>query len=201
MIKAITLRFLADNGEVLPEPFTDAERKLWLSWIVAAVAGPALATTLVQLITGRFPSIINEEFFFILPIGLAIPKALLQWWALRSHISRQNWLWLVASVAGGFVSTLAIGVAQWLVLRRWVQRAFWWPIAGYLLWYLGTLYVAQISGNEIALIPLWLVNGSVAGWLMIILLRRPLGPEDGNEFDALIRKMEERQNAKGTNDG
>ena len=177
----------------MPETFNVAERKLWLQWVAAAVVGPAFATLFIQLISANLPNLAeNQAFFFVLLIAPALPQTLIEWYAVHPHVDRA-WWWIPASLFGNAISPITVNLLQWFALRKWVQRALWWPIVGYLLWFGGTLYVAQFPGNQFALIGLWLIKGMVSGWLMVILLRKPLDPGDRNEFDALIRAIEERQ--------
>lgn len=73
------------------------------------------------------------------------------------------WLsWLLASTAGGaFIGAMAaptdffwflvmtglvVGVAQWLVLRRYLPGAGWWILASALGWFLGTLVLITTQG-------------------------------------------------------
>ena len=180
----------------MPSSFTAAEKKLWYIWIVAAILGPTLAAAAGRLLLELFPvTADNQLVFTIFLSALPLPGALLQWWTLRPYL-KQAWWWIVATLAGSVLSSLAITLLQWVFLRRRVKRAYWWPIAGYLLQYGSTIYIARLGNQLPLLLILWLITGAISGWLMVLLLRQPWHPEDGHEFDQWIKAMEERQRAK-----
>lgn len=121
-----------------------------------------------------------------------------QWLVLRRHIPRAGW-WVLASTVGWFVALnvsgaldrvldwtlwyisgavggMAVGAAQWLVLRRRVARAGWWMLptiaGGCTSWYstlmlfeinvfLGVVMVEFVSGALYGAI-----TGSVLVWLL-----------------------------------
>ena len=74
------------------------------------------------------------------------------------------------------VFSSSVGLAQWIVLRRWVHQASWWifaNVAGYILaciaegfWYILPLREIGFFGLRSSL-----VIGSVTGVFMLLLLR------------------------------
>jgi hypothetical protein len=178
--------------------FSRAEKKLWLLWILAAVVGRALPVLVAEFITDQIALTNSSQLFYaIFFIFLAIPRILIQWWALRPHIAHA-WWWIPATLGGSAMSTYVEGIAQWALLRRRVKRAFWWPLLIFLLSYLSQLFLVNLGSQWVTLLPLWLLDGAISGWLMVILLRQPWQPEDGHEFDQMIKAMEELQKARGS---
>lgn len=122
---------------------------LWLKWILVSTLGWAIGLAL------------RIEF----AIGVAV--GVLQWVVLRPLIREDSW-WIPASAAGWAGSAalvslvlrpenpligpsiigLGIGVAQWLVLRWQIQRAWWWIVLSTLGWAVGLMGVfgAPLAG-------------------------------------------------------
>ena len=85
----------------------------------------------------------------------------------------------------GFVLGPILGVPQWLVLRRYVQKAGWWVLANSLAWAVGMvvvfigIHVALNSGSQVSipvLLTLFLLLaggavGAVHGFALIWLMR------------------------------
>ena len=172
----------------MPEPFNDAERKLWWTWVAAAVIGPALTAIVMPFVTRQFPELVADEVVFIFfVVLLSLPQALVESYALRPFV-KKSWWWVVAAIPSTFITTSMLSFVQWFALRRWVRRAWWWPLFGFMLWYGSTLYVARLADSVFELFPLWLIKGGLSGLLMVILLREPLQPGDGNEFETFTNK-------------
>ena len=179
----------------MPIAFNDEERRLWWQWIAAAVVGPVVTAIVVPFVTEQFPAFESQQIpFLIFLLILSLPQTLIEWHALRPFV-KKSWWWILAGIPAIFVTTAMLSFVQWFALRRWVNRAWWWPLLGFLLSFGGTLYVQQFAGATFSLFPLWLIRGGVNGLLLVILLRKPLKPGDGNEFDALIRAFEEQRKA------
>ncbi len=128
----------------------------WLQWVMVSTLGWLLGGVL---------------FFDLALIGVGLVIGLLQWVALRPHISRAG-QWVVASAVGwaigwafivlflphqaglflGAVVGAALGLAQWLVLRQQFHRAGWWIVISTLGWaagltgLLGSLFVGTAVG-------------------------------------------------------
>jgi len=140
---------------------------LWLKWILVSTLGWALGLAL------------RVEF----AVGAAV--GVLQWLVLRPLVRRDGW-WIPASAIGWagsaalvtfllrpenpFVAPAiigaGIGVAQWLVLRWQVQRAWWWIVLSTLGWAVGLMGVfgAPLAGAA---------AGAVTGVGLELLLRYP----------------------------
>lgn len=140
---------------------------LWLKWI--------LVTTLGWLIGFA----LSSDLLFGTVIGT------LQWVVLRPLIREDGW-WIPASAAGwaagvALVSFLlppmnpiaahavigtGIGLAQWLVLRWQVQRAWWWIVLSALGWTVGMMGIlgGYLEGAA---------AGAATGFALELLLRHP----------------------------
>ena len=143
---------------------------LWLQWIMVTTVGWVLG------------------MLFIHPFGLAasgIAIGVLQWVVLQQHISRGR-QWILASIVGwttgwtlaliavpsdfrllaGIVLGVSVGAAQWLVLRREVRLAGWWPIVSALAWATGMGVMPGVLMSGI-------LPGSMTGIALELLLRYP----------------------------
>ncbi len=125
--------------------------------------------------------------------------ALWQWLPLRSRV-HQPIAWLALSVLGfaagwsGYrlveavtvrnageegiagpmlfftVIGLAVGVAQWLMLRRALERAGWWVAANAVGWALGSLALFAVNAGPVAFYTLFgLLSGAVTGLCLALL--------------------------------
>ena len=122
---------------------------LWLKWILVSTLGWVIGWAL----TNQFV------------VGIVIGA--MQWVVLRPLIRKHGW-WIPASAAGwagsaALVTFLlrpgnpfvgpavigaGIGVAQWLILRWQLQRAWWWIVLSTLGWTVGLMGVfgAPLAG-------------------------------------------------------
>jgi hypothetical protein len=95
---------------------------------------------------------------------LAIAPRLWLWWALATTVAGAIIGALEASgfqfIATIFFTGLFIGAAQWLVLRQYIPKAFWWIVVSTLGWTFGLLLV---SPNEI-LNPLIQFLATLGAW-------------------------------------
>jgi hypothetical protein len=77
---------------------------------------------------------------------LAIAPRLWLWWTLATTIAGAIVGALEASgfqfIATIFFTGLLIGAAQWLVLRQYIPKAFWWIVVSTLGWTFGLLLVS-----------------------------------------------------------
>lgn len=184
-------------------------------WVLATTASWALAGVLMAVVLPNPGSLWQYAFYPL--VGVA------QWLVLRRRFARASlWIlataagvavavagaavifWLPVAALGpatspqrGALSTvldgLAIGVAQWLVLRLTVREAERWiPVAAVAHWALALLYlassgveappVAELSRGEIVsavaqqLGLLGLLSGLATGTLLIRLVQQPRQP-------------------------
>jgi len=122
---------------------------LWLKWILVSTLGWVIGWAL------------TNQFIVGVVIGV------MQWVVVRPLIRKDGW-WIPASAAGwaggaALVTFLlrpgnpfvgpaiigaGIGVAQWLVLRWQLQRAWWWIVLSMLGWTVGLMGVfgAPLAG-------------------------------------------------------
>ena len=141
-------------------------------WTLAAAAGWLVGFLLIDV------SPLGESTF-----GLTIGVA--QWLILRSKIPDAYW-WILATGAGWIVGRLialllfppeygilagsAIGAAmgsfQWLILRRYVHRAYWWIIMSILGWLWAITGVLGIN-------LIGVVAGVTTGFALDFLFRQP----------------------------
>ncbi|MBN1660167.1 MAG: hypothetical protein JXA93_17335 [Anaerolineae bacterium] len=145
----------------------------WFQWIMVTAVGWVLGTVLLP------------------PIDLAVSGIVigaLQGLILQHQIGR-NRHWVVASALGwaagwaltlvavpagfgllaGIVLGAAVGIAQWLVLRREVQWAGWWIIISTLAWATGL-------GITPGFLMSGVMAGSLTGFALDLLLNFPRAP-------------------------
>lgn len=117
--------------------------------------------------------------------GIGLTIGIAQWVVLRSRIPNAYW-WILATAAGwiagrlialglfpleyGILAGAAIGAGvgsfQWLILRRHVQRAYWWIIMSILGW---TWAMTQVLGPYL----IGVVAGATTGFAIDFLFRHP----------------------------
>ncbi len=91
---------------------------------------------------------------------------------LLVHWLELPWRWVVSIVGGaggGAVTGAAVGVMQWLVLRRQLRRAGWWVLASIVGWAMG-----QAAHGAIGLPAAGAVSGAITGIALVRLLRQPI---------------------------
>lgn len=94
---------------------------------------------------------------------LAIAPRLWLWWTLATTIAGAIVGALEASyfqfVATIFFTGLLIGAAQWLVLRQYILKAFWWIVVSTLGWTFGLVLVSSYITLFDPLIPFLVTLG------------------------------------------
>ncbi|MFQ4138528.1 hypothetical protein PGN35_019650 [Nodosilinea sp. PGN35] len=94
---------------------------------------------------------------------LAIAPRLRLWWTLATTIAGAIVGALEASgfelVATIFFTGLLIGTAQWLVLRKYIPKAFWWIVVSTLGWTFGLVLVSHYITLFDPLIPFLITLG------------------------------------------
>jgi hypothetical protein len=95
---------------------------------------------------------------------LAIAPRLWLWWTLATTIAGAIVGALEASgfefVATIFFTGLLIGVAQWLVLRQYIPKAFWWIVVSTLGWTLGLVLLS----SDVTLDPVIQLLNTLGAW-------------------------------------
>jgi len=151
---------------------------LWFYWIMATTLGWLIGNIVFQGI----PVVIS---------GVII--AALQWAVLYKRIQKA-WRWVVLSSLGWIVGFIlfvvfipdinfligpvlggAVGVLQWLLLRKEVDWAGWWIIISILAWTTGLTFIpgALTSGS---------LPGALTGLTLVILFRfSSKGKREGSE--------------------
>ena len=77
------------------------------------------------------------------------------------------------------------GTAQWLILRKRVQRCGWWLLAGAVGWAVGWV-VGGVGGLVAGAVGLagavaGAVAGAITGLVLVLLLRRPIQQGTGGD--------------------
>jgi len=162
---------------VSPQPVVPLRERgwaLWFWWVLANAMGWAASTVVGQDMAGAV---------------LGPVAGVVQWLVLRRQIRKGGW-WVLASVIGWPVALLAvgfalqdppgwilfavvgavIGVAQWLVLRRQVQRAGWWVLASTMGWGMTVITqgipVGWVAGMSMAGAMVGAITGIALVWLL-----------------------------------
>jgi len=153
----------------MPNTNTDTmDWTLWFYWIMATTIGWIIG----KLFFNNFPIILS---------GVAISA--LQWAVLHGRIHKA-WRWGILSAAGwigGYilfvivfsVSTsillgpflgIAIGVPQWLLLKKEVDWAYWWVITSVIAWTTGLTVMPGLFTSGA-------LPGALTGLTLVILFR------------------------------
>ena len=176
------------------------ERSLGIQWVVATIVGWAIGFFVCEALK----AFVSTLFVDGLVIGAFVGVA--QGLVVRRRIAPMGW-WVLASILGfgvglaageavgpgvplivgraliGTIIGLAVGVAQWLVLRRQVARAEWWILASVVGWILAWIVIrsAEASENQ-PIVLVYLLGGSgaavagiITGAALIWLSRSPRG--------------------------
>jgi hypothetical protein len=107
---------------------------------------------------------------------LAIAPRLWLWWTLATTIAGAIIGVLEASgfelVATIFFTGLLIGAAQWLVLRQYMPKAFWWIVVSTLGWTLGLVLLS----SNVTLDPLIQFLSTLGAWYVfwMNLVKQPI---------------------------
>ena len=149
---------------------------IWFQWVLASTVGWVVG----WILTGATG------------VGVGATIGLAQWLVLRRLIREAGW-WVWASTIGWLIGWLlivsgevippgagpgltsvmagallgtAIGIAQWLVLRRVVHQAGWWILASIVGW---TVSLPGVLGSTLV----GAVVGALTGFMLDLLLRHP----------------------------
>jgi hypothetical protein len=186
------------SANITPVPWS-----LCWQWSLATALAIALSTALA----GNNNSFFNTLPFLVLLLDLllvALPQALL----LRQYVPGWAW-WILATVVGGAIALVAggfalfgipgggivygivggsiLGLAQWIVLRRYSAKAYWWILGSAIALTLSASWFVQITLGGIVAAPstlpqpAWIglgalsgaIGGAIKGGLLVWLLRHP----------------------------
>lgn len=146
---------------------------LWIQWVLATTVGwmaGAILGMYLSFLPGLF-GIWDYGYIF----GTYAITGLAQWLVLLQRYRQSGW-WVLASVIGSSLAPYArllggngapdivndimlgatIGIAQWLVLRRWYRHAGWWVLVSGVA--VGVGWTASHASFEV----IW----KVADWLI-----------------------------------
>jgi hypothetical protein len=182
-------------------------RGYWLAWFLASVMGFGVGAVLgVSLAYRFFPTdTFDAANGITLGIVMGATGGYFQWVVLRERIAGAG-LWTLASALGfglamgaplaadpeanpamagflvGTVFGLVSGILQWLILRRKVPRARWWPLANLLGSLAGTIAfpiavaISETGNWGLAIMVFGLGfgagNGAITGAALVWLLRQ-----------------------------
>ena len=136
-------------------------------------------------------------------LGLVVFGAVVgtaQWLVLRKRVYRSGW-WLLVTAVGGAVCLVvvffvggivanaigapfylpmlmpvygaAVGIAQWLILRKRVHQSGWWLLAAAAGWAVGCAVDADV-GMAVFGALFGALFGAITGFVLILLLRHPI---------------------------
>ena len=168
-----------------------------IAWLISGVIISQIERVVGGTIEVAGRTRITEDFLFdyVFFPTLVLLTGLLQYLLLRHYLPRigrwiaataLGWLlgiavvylgyaiWPVALNANSVWSSMLIGavtgLAQWLVLRRWVPRAGWWVLASVLGWGLVRLIAGEVFTSLLELLIIGAVPAAVTGlalwWLL-----------------------------------
>jgi hypothetical protein len=92
-------------------------------------------------------------------------------WVLDVDWVASTWAVVIAVIVGGAVVGIAIGTAQWLILRERVHRSGWWVLANVLGWpVVGLVATDGLTGMIVGVT----VVVAMTGLVLVLLLRHPI---------------------------
>jgi hypothetical protein len=177
--------------------------RFWFLWLMAGAVGWGLGVAWGSFaepddlnMLQSSPTIIWAGYLGVAVGGILI--GVLQWLVLRRQLARAG-RWVLASlgaaaivgvvvfgvgmfnadvgwVGGAGLFGTAVGVLQWLVLRRQVARAGWWVLASTVGWVVG-MPLGDIVGGP----ALGAAYGAITGTAMVWLLRQAFPGTDQHQ--------------------
>lgn len=136
----------------------------------------------------------------VIAIGMLLP--IMQWLLLRRHLSQAGW-WVLATIGGWFLGVaaiflavpalvgegaepglvrytveygsigLALGVTQWLILRRAVARAGWWVMASLAGWVAVAFAIGRAITEYWEIVKVGAIPAAITGIALVWLLQQP----------------------------
>lgn len=146
---------------------------LWFQWVLLSALGWFGLTLIANNLPQNLLGLLDARLPFVSFSLMAAVVAAIQWLLLRRHFAGgAKWvfagaggMWLAAmiafplkledirlagteiyldEIAFGFLFGLVLGSVQWLVVRTWLPRAWWWIASVTLGWGLGSLITQLI---------------------------------------------------------
>ena len=175
---------------------------VWFLWVIVNTVGAALAVGIIFL-AQSIPGIDEEDMPYIAFPAFALLISIAQLMVLSSYISHNGW-WILASLAGwslgcativfigsfiSFVyvqatmSTLVImgtclGLAQWVILRRYRVAVIWWIPASILGWCLLGLLVGRAFTRLIQFTLIGTIPALLTGVALAFMINDPSAREN-----------------------
>ena len=155
-----------------------------LTLAIVAVCWGAILGWIQQFVLTRRSQLEGSTWLWATLIGIALHATLQNVGSFVAALFAYSFssLYIISGIAA-FAAPLALGIAQWYVLRRYFARSGWWIAATTLAPWLGhiVLRILPAGGRTYmasAIISL-LVHGffySVATWaVLVVISRQPLG--------------------------
>jgi hypothetical protein len=169
-------------GWTVGQVFYQSLGGFWNQWPLALILGIA-ALLLMGLALGALQALVLLHrlpgvYAWVLATGLGVLVGLFAgiYFLLLYMNAPGPFDW--SGLAQGALLGLALGFAQWLVLRRSVQRAGWWVLVNVLAWSLGFLAAFLVTGAAVGTAATTfsgavtgLVSGALTGVALVWLLR------------------------------
>jgi hypothetical protein len=148
----------------------------WIQWVFLTTVGWLLGI----LITVQLDFLTDSRLGPILELGIGLTVGLVQWIQMRLLIPKSGW-WILATglawslslaisrwlgagfsldLRGAMIGVL-LGLSQWLLLRRYFRRAWWWIVTSALAWTLGQTLGESLVGA---------VVGGITGIALVMLV-------------------------------
>jgi hypothetical protein len=135
----------------------------------------------------------------IAAVGIAITFA--QWFVLKEHLYQAAW-WALSTAVGWFVGAavamtvtdsagrmvgtgtmqnaitfgsigMALGIAQWLILRGQVPRAWWWVVASMVGWMGASLAIGEAITSGVQIAVVGAIPSAITGFALVWLFKQP----------------------------
>ncbi len=134
---------------------------LWSEWVFVNTMGCTVGWCVGMIAGFAMSKIVNQQFARFASQNLMLPISSSLWyWRLDFWGLILGWI-----SVGGIVTGIALGIGQWLVLRRYIQKAGLWVAASALslgmILILGQRYMISNQG-----VGLWIMAGAVVGGIV-----------------------------------
>jgi hypothetical protein len=165
-----------DNiGDGIPSHFIGIQGALIYGSIFGAHRGAVFGA-----IGGFAQSLILKRY---LPSSLWILASTIAWACIWGVIEASSWAWgwtgTILSIQGiyGLLGAVVVGVLEWIVLQKYISKAYWWILATIATWFFSRIFVLEIFQKSwtTSLLILWIFAGTghgiITGKVLSLLLR------------------------------